>query len=68
MSDLLELEKKPDVWVGNEWGELKEVVIGRPDQHQFPTLNDMLKERLNGPTKIIFRPSPEYKSHIIEVH
>jgi glycine amidinotransferase len=46
VSDLLELEKKPDVWVGNEWGELKEVVIGRPDQLQFPIFNDMVRERL----------------------
>ncbi|MGA9100252.1 MAG: hypothetical protein WB392_15120, partial [Methanotrichaceae archaeon] len=45
--DLLRLEKKPDIWVGNEWGELKEVVIGRPDQHQFPILNDWLRARLN---------------------
>jgi hypothetical protein len=30
---------------------------------------DMLKERMGeGPMKIIFRPSPEYQQHIIEVH
>lgn len=46
MEDLLKLEMKPDIWADNECGELKEVVIGRPDQHQFPTLNDMIKERL----------------------
>lgn len=29
---------------------------------------DMLKEQMGGPTKVIFRPSPEYQKHIIEVH
>ncbi|MTK64133.1 MAG: hypothetical protein F8N15_06360 [Methanobacterium sp.] len=46
MDDLLSIEKKPDIWVGNEWDELKEVVIGRPDQLQFPIFNDMVRERL----------------------
>jgi hypothetical protein len=40
-------------------GELGQAIKGVPV--------DMLEERFQGPTKIIFRPSPEYNRHIIKV-
>ena len=42
----LDVEKKPDIWVGSEWGRLKEVIIGRADQLRFPVMNEMFKSRL----------------------
>jgi N-dimethylarginine dimethylaminohydrolase len=47
MNDLLQLPKKPDIWVGSEWGKLKEVIIGRADQLRYPSMNEMLKSRLH---------------------
>lgn len=43
----IHLDSKPDIWVGNEWGELKEVIIGRPEQMTYPTMIPLFKERLN---------------------
>lgn len=46
MKNTLEFATKPDIWVGSEWGTLKEVIIGRPEQMAYPSISNVLQKRM----------------------
>ncbi|MGF1778769.1 hypothetical protein [Vibrio nomapromontoriensis] len=46
MQNKLKKTTQTDIWVGSEWGVLKEVIIGRVDQLAYPTISKALAARM----------------------
>ncbi|KFA98553.1 arginine deiminase-related protein [Vibrio sp. ER1A] len=46
MQKMLSKTRKSDIWVGSEWGTLKEVIIGRADQLAYPVIGKTLANRM----------------------